>query len=416
MAGFERFLSSSVQADFESATGEAAEDSAGDIAAALGTSSLRVLLDALPGLVCVSSADGRTEYMNKRVTDYTGKSAAELLNFSWTWAIHPDDVESVTRRWLQAVAAGNDHEDEFRIRSAAGVYRWFHSSATPHRDARGRIVRWYAVIHDVDDRKTAEEALQARQAELAHATRVIAMGELAASIAHELNQPLMAIVTDAQTTLLNLAKDRPNLDEARCAVESVVRSGHRAGDILRSIRSLVKKSPVETTELDINSVIGDSLDLMHAELRRHRVSLETEFANHKPVMGDRVQLQQVILNLVVNGIEAMKAVNHRPRLLRVSTQLDEGGNLLTAVEDSGTGLDPATIDRIFDPLFTTKREGMGMGLSICRSIIEAHGGRLWASSNLHHGSVFRFSLPAVKNGIKTDSSSPGSSTDRGRHR
>jgi C4-dicarboxylate-specific signal transduction histidine kinase len=313
--------------------------------------------------------------------------------------VHPEDRSFLQKMVDAAIRDRSGFAFDFRITLPDQSVKYLHGVGHPIVEDCGDVHEFIGTTIDVSERKRNEDALRDAQADLVHVTRMTTMGELVASIAHEVNQPLMAIVTNAQTTLLNLAKDRPNLDEARYAAESVVRNGHRAGDIIRSIRSLVKKSAAETTELDLNSVIGDILDLMRAELRRHDVSLETEFADHEPVMGDRVQLQQVILNLVINGIEAMQAVNHRPRLLRVSTQFDKGGNLLTAVEDSGIGLDPATIDRIFDPLFTTKREGMGMGLSICRSIVEAHGGRLWVSPNLHHGSVFRFSLPAVTNGI-----------------
>jgi predicted ATPase/signal transduction histidine kinase len=312
--------------------------------------------------------------------------------------IHLEDRGFVQKMLDAAIRDRNWFAFDFRITLPDRSVKHVHGVGRPIVEESGNVHEYIGTTIDVSERKRNEDALRDAQAELVHVTRMTTMGELVASIAHEVNQPLMAVVTNAQTTLLNLAEDRPNLEEARSAAEGVVRNGHRAGDILRCIRSLVKKSVPETTELDINAVIGDILDLMRAELRRHHVSLETEFANLEPFMGDRVQLQQVILNLVVNGIEAMKAVNHRPRSLRVSTQLDEGGNLLATVEDTGTGLDPTTIDRIFDPLFTTKPEGMGMGLSICRSIVEAHGGRLWASPNLHHGSVFRFSLPAVANG------------------
>jgi signal transduction histidine kinase len=251
--------------------------------------------------------------------------------------------------------------------------------------------------------RTAE--LQRTMAELTHMNRVATAGVLSASIAHEVNQPLMAIVTNAETCLLWLAKDQPDLVEARQAAERIITSGRRAGDILDNVRSMVRQSASEMKQLDVNELIEDILGLIRAELRRHDIALKTEFfAGLGPVTGNRVQLQQVVLNLVVNGIEALGAVEHGPRSLRVSSELDGEGNAMVAVEDSGTGVDPTKIDRIFEPLFTTKRDGMGMGLSICRSIVEAHGGRLWASPRKPRGSIFRFTLPSATNGLSVGGS------------
>jgi C4-dicarboxylate-specific signal transduction histidine kinase len=248
---------------------------------------------------------------------------------------------------------------------------------------------------DVSARKQSEDALRDAQADLARAARLATMGELTTLIAHEVSQPLMAIVTNADTCLSWLANANPNLDGARQAAERVVRNGHRAGSILKSIRALARKSKPEMAQFDINDAIREILVLLRSELRRQNVSLETELSDGiEPVTGDRVQLQQVVLNLVMNAIEATSAVMHRPRILRVISQLQQSGDVLIAVTDVGTGLDPANMDRIFNAFFTTKPEGMGMGLAICRSIVEAHGGRLWASPQLPHGSVFQFTVPA----------------------
>jgi signal transduction histidine kinase len=210
------------------------------------------------------------------------------------------------------------------------------------------------------------------------------------------NQPLAAIVTNAETCLRWLAHDTPDLDEARRAAERIVNNGHRAGDIIKGIRALARKGSPEVTQVDINEVIREVLVLMRGELNRHHISLETGLSDGlEPVVGDRVQLQQVMLNLIVNGIEAMTASVGEPRLLRITSRMDDRGNVVIAVEDTGAGIDPTKMDRIFDAFFTTKLEGIGMGLSICRSIVEGCGGRLWASPNLPRGSVFRFTLPAV---------------------
>lgn len=250
------------------------------------------------------------------------------------------------------------------------------------------------------ERIRAEEALRNAQADLARVARLTTMGELAASIAHEVNQPLMAVVTNADTCSRWLAQDPPDLDEARQAAERTVSAGHRAADIVRTIRALARKSAPEMTRFDVNAAIADVLTLTRGELQRYDVLLETELAaDLEPVSGDRGQMQQVILNLIVNGIEAMTADIDRPRVLQLSSRMAEPGNVLIAVADTGTGLDPTKASHIFDAFFTTKPEGMGMGLSICRSIVEAHGGRLWASPNSPRGSIFQFTVPVASDGV-----------------
>jgi len=255
---------------------------------------------------------------------------------------------------------------------------------------------------DITERKRGEEALRNAEADLTRVARLTTMGELAASIAHEINQPLTGVVSSGNACLRWLANDRPNLDEARRAAERIVRDGHRAGDIIRSLRALAGKSGPEMTQLDINDMIREVVILMRSELNRHDVMLETELSGGlEPIMGDRVQLQQVILNLIMNAIEAMSAIMRQPRVLRVSSQIDGPGAALIAVEDSGPGLAPETMDRLFDPFFTTKPSGMGMGLSICRSIVDAHGGRLWASPQSPRGAVFQFTVPTAAKKVLT---------------
>jgi C4-dicarboxylate-specific signal transduction histidine kinase len=249
---------------------------------------------------------------------------------------------------------------------------------------------------DITDRKRAEEALRNAEAELARVARLTTMGELAASIAHEINQPLAAVVTNASASLHWLNREEPDLDEARQAISRIARDGTRAGDVIRGLRALAKQSGPELARIDINETIQEVLFLTRSERQRHGVVLQTDlFSGDRPVFGDRVQLQQVMLNLIMNGIEAMSAVTDRPRVLTISSEPTKQASVLVAVEDTGMGLDPTTADRIFDPFFTTKPDGMGIGLSICRSIIEAHEGRLWASPRTPHGMSFRFTVPAA---------------------
>jgi C4-dicarboxylate-specific signal transduction histidine kinase len=225
-------------------------------------------------------------------------------------------------------------------------------------------------------------------------SRLTTMGELTASIAHEINQPLAAIVTQSEAALRFLDRDEPDLEEVQDALSAIRLDGMRAAEVIRSLRALAKKSGPQLTKLDIDDVIREVLALAGGELRRHDVVLHTELAaGDRPVMGDRVQLQQVLLNLIMNSAEAMRDMTERARELKVSSTLAEPGSVLVAVEDNGMGLDPSVAERMFQPFFTTKPDGLGMGLAICRSIVEAHGGRLWVAARAPHGADGRFTVP-----------------------
>ena len=237
-------------------------------------------------------------------------------------------------------------------------------------------------------------ALQEVQSELMHVTRVMTLGELTASIAHEVNQPLAAIVTNGNATLRWLGGATPNLSEARQAVERIIKDSYRASAVISRIRTLVKKTPPRNDLVDLNEVIVEVFTLAQHEARRHRVFLKQQLRHDLPqVRGDRVQLQQVILNLIINGLEAIAQSQNGTRELLVRSDQDDADNVRVAVSDSGEGLDAANLERVFDAFFTTKPDGMGMGLAISRTIIESHGGRLWATSNSPHGAVFQFTLP-----------------------
>jgi PAS domain S-box-containing protein len=249
--------------------------------------------------------------------------------------------------------------------------------------------------NDITERKRAEEALHVAQAELAHVARVATLGEMTASIAHEVNQPLAAVVTNADACQRWLAHQPPNLVESRQSVARIIKAGNRASEVIGRIRALVKKAPPRKDWVDINEIIREVIALARTEVRRHRVSLKAQLSDGLPlVLADRVQLQQVILNLIMNGLEAMSEGVDRLRELQVRSGRSDSNNVLVSVRDSGKGLDPGSLDHLFDAFFTTKPNGMGMGLAICRSIIEAHDGLLWASPNSPRGSVFQFTLPA----------------------
>ena len=250
-----------------------------------------------------------------------------------------------------------------------------------------------ALREQLTERKRTEEALREAQAELAHVTRVMTMGELTALIAHEINQPLAAVVTNANACLRWLMGPIPNLDEAREALARITRDGNRASDVIGRIRALVKKSGTEKARLDLNEAIQEVVGLVQSEIQKSGVTLQMELADDLPqILGNRVQLQQVILNLVMNGIEAMDTVTHRPREILIRSCEHESDQLLIAVQDSGVGIDSQNLGKIFDAFYTTKSQGMGMGLAISRSIVENHGGRLWAVPNDSPGATFQFTL------------------------
>jgi signal transduction histidine kinase len=269
-------------------------------------------------------------------------------------------------------------------------------------------------VMDITARKQAEEAVSKAQSELAHVTRVTTLGELTASIAHEVNQPLAAVVTNANATLRWLSGDSPNLAEAREAIRRIIRDGKRGGEIIGRIRALAKKAPPKKDWLDLNETIGEVIAMARSEVQRNGVLLQTKLANNLPlILGDKIQLQQVILNLLMNAVEAMSGSGEGPRELGVNSEKvaeihgeskeeryenrdltdTEWTHVLITVRDSGPGLDPRRLNRLFDPFYTTKPQGMGMGLAISRSIVEAHGGRLWAKASEPRGAVFQFTLP-----------------------
>lgn len=307
--------------------------------------------------------------------------------------IHPDDRTRVRRTIECASRDGEDFEHGYRLLMPDGSIKHVHARAHAVTDASGET-EFIGAVTDVTARKQAEADLQEMQANLAHVTRVTALGELAASIAHEVNQPLAAVVANAAACLRWLDRPSPDLDEARGAVKSIIKDGNRAGDVLQRVRALVNKTTGQKTPLDVNDVINEVISLVQHELASHRVLLRLELAPALPlVLADRIQLQQVILNLVINGIEAMQPVTDRPRELTIRTDHDEARQILVTVRDSGVGVAGEDAGRLFDAFFTTKSGGMGMGLSICRSIVAAHGGRLSAAGNVGPGATFQFTLP-----------------------
>jgi PAS domain S-box-containing protein len=321
-------------------------------------------------------------------------TTTQLSYATFVERIAPDDRAAFEDVLARAVRQRTRFQYEYRILLPDGSVKHLQSMGRPDVTVSGEP-EYVGVVMDVTERRQAEEALRDAQAELTRVARLTTMGELAASIAHEINQPLAAIVSNGSAGLRWLNRETPDLDEAREALSRMVSDGQRAGDVIRGLRALTKKSGLRLTTLDIDDTIREVLALTHSEVQRHGVVLRTTLAaGDRPAVGDRVQLQQVLLNLILNGIDAMKGVTDTKELT-VSSTLAEPGSVLVSVEDSGPGLDPAIAERIFEPFVTTKADGLGMGLSICRSIIDAHGGRLWASPRVPHGTDLRFTVPTV---------------------
>jgi PAS domain S-box-containing protein len=354
---------------------------------------LRLVIDTIPGLVWSALPDGSAEFLNQRWLEYTGLSLKDGLDWGGKFAVHPEDLARFMDEWKAALAEEKPLETEARLRRADGEYRWLLIRAVPLRDEAGKIVKWYGASADIEDGKRAEETLRKAQSELAHVTRVTTMGELAASIAHEVNQPLSAIVNNGSACMRWLNGAAPNLDEAREAARRIIRDGNRAGEVITRIRALLRKTDAEKSRLDINQIIREVVTLTRNEAAGKGLSMRMELASGLPqVLGDRVQLQQVILNLIMNGIEATSSAPGRPRELLVSSRPHESDKVLIAVRDSGGGLDGQDLEKLFDAFYTTKPQGLGMGLAISRSIVEDHGGQLWAAPNDGPGATFQFTL------------------------
>ena len=479
----------------------------------------RLIVDSIPGLVAAFTPGGEVEFVNRPILEYFGKTLEELKRWGTGGTTHPEDLPRVVEVFTRSIVSGEPFEFEVRARRFDGVYRWFQSRGYPLRDANGRVVRWYNLLIDIDERKRAEqelrrseaflaeaqqlsrvgsfswrvatdeitwseqlyrtfeidrdaqltfevigsrvhpedlpafkkqiersrrdgsqvqleirlqmpdrtvkyvhvvahcrdddgqrefigavqdvtprrlseEALEKVRSELAYVARATSLGVLTASIAHEVNQPLAGIVTNASTCLRMLAADPPDVDGARETARRTIRDGNRASDVMTRLRALFSKKEFSLESLDLNEATREVIALSLSDLQRHRVALQSELADDLPtITGDRIQLQQVILNLLRNASDAMVHVHDRPRQLLIATKLEDAEHVRVTVRDTGTGLPPESLDSLFDAFYTTKSGGMGIGLFVSRSIVERHQGRLWAEPNDGPGATFSFSIP-----------------------
>jgi len=351
---------------------------------------LRLLVETIPALVARSTAQGRLEYVNRRVVDYLGKELGEI----GIRALHPDDRHARGLKWRHAWKTGEPWEDTSRLRRADGAYRWFYGRFEPVLDRAGRVVCWYSVSIDINDTREMEEILRSTRRKLSAVMQIATVAELSASIAHEINQPLASVVTNAHAAQTWLSRNPPNLERAQATLERIVRDGHSAAEVVSRIRALFKEAAPVKALVDINQIVAEVLRVLSDELRDHNIIVETDLEADLPMVeADHVHIQQTLINLVHNAAEAMHGVTDRAKALSVRSQR-HGDELLIQVRDRGVGIKDLTV--IFEPFFTTKESGMGMGLAICRSIVEAHGGRIWATANPGAGMTFSVTLPVPR--------------------
>jgi PAS domain S-box-containing protein len=363
---------------------------------------IRRLVDSNIIGIFIWNLDGRIIDGNEAFLRIIGYDRGDLIagRLNWRELTPPEWQEAADRRVAQLEASGTTqpHEKEYFRKDGTRVPVLVGAAAFEGSSGEG-----VGFVLDLTDRKRAERAYTEVQMELAHANRVAAMGQLSASIAHEISQPLGAVLSYANAASHWLAAQPPAVEEVRGALDFIVKSGVQASEVVDRIRALVKKAPPRTDKLEINEAVLEVIGLTRNEMAKNGISVRTQLAESLPaIQGDRVQLQQVILNLLINAMEAMSARSEGPRDLLISTAKTDSEGVLVAVRDSGPGLAPESVERLFEPFYTTKPGGLGMGLSICRSIIESHHGRLWATANTPHGAVFQFNLPPYSSGEKED--------------
>jgi PAS domain S-box-containing protein len=351
---------------------------------------LRELTEAIPQQIWRTNASGRVEYCNRNLVEYLGREAYELSEGAVAAILHPEDASLFAQSWEAARASERPFEIQARVRGGAD-YRWFLIRGNPQRGANGEIVCWYGVHIDIEAQRRAQQALLISQENLSRLSRTMSMAEMAASIAHELNQPLTALVADSHACRRWLESNPVNIPRAVATTERIVRECTRASAVVSRVRSLFTKSQYVREPTDLNALIRELARLLREDAIRRNVSIKLRLAEGIPVLHvDPVQIQQVLLNLAMNGMDAI-GEGEAPRELEISSEISSDDEVMVSVRDTGVGLDEQIKMRMFEPFFTTKPAGTGMGLSICRSIIEAHQGRIWAD-NLPRGAVFHFTL------------------------
>ncbi len=367
---------------------------------------LQVIIDTIPGMVWSALPDGGGDFANRHFRTYLGLTMDEARNWGWATAVHPEDLPDLMEAWRVMAERVEAGEVEARLRRSDGVYRWFLCRGNPLVDENGDV-KWFGINVDIHDWKLAQDELREAQADLSHMTRVMGMGQLTAAIAHELAQPLFGIMTNASAGLEMLNMKPPHVEGALETVRRTIRDANRASDVTERLRALYSKRDPVVEVVDLNAIAQEVIGFAHGDLRKSGVSLRTSLAADLPVIkGDRIQLQQVIFNFIKNSSEAMDGVFGRLKELEISTMRESGGHVRLAVKDAGVGFDPVMSEKLFSPFFTTKANGMGVGLSVSRAIVESHNGRLWAEPNTVHGATFAFSIPTDESMTPIPSGTP----------
>jgi PAS domain S-box-containing protein len=352
------------------------------------------VMDAAPVMIWVSGKDKGCVWFNKPWLKFTGRRLAQELGNGWSEGVHHNDFDRCVKIYTSHFDGRKDFRMQYRLRRHDGTYRWIDDTGIPRFTLDGTFVGYIGSCIDIHEYREIQSELRRRLLDIAELNRQADSAIFAASVAHEISQPLAGIVYNSAAGLRWLAKETPNVERATVTLNNIAHAGKRAVEIIESIRAISKKEHPARAPLNLNELIQEVLALAEAELHSRHIAVRTTLNETIPdVMADRVQLQQVILNLIKNGVEAMSSVVDSSRVLHLKTEFDSSQNIVVTVEDSGTGIDPENIERIFNRFFITKTQGMGMGLAICRSIIEAHNGRLWAEAGVDQGSLFRISLP-----------------------
>jgi PAS domain S-box-containing protein len=356
---------------------------------------LQGIIETIPSMFWSASPGGETVHINKRVREYSGLSLDDFRNLGWERFLHPADFEETAKAFFRSVQTGESFNAIHRLRRVDGEYRWHHARGEPLRDPEGKIIQWYGLSIDIDERKRAEDRLRLTRTKLNRASRVATVAELSASIAHELNQPLMAVLANAQATKRWLAAEPPNIEEAVASVERVIHDSRGADATMQHIRALFRRDTFEKKEANVAEILNEAVRLVQEDPSKRRVTVESEIGEELPKISvDPIQVQEVLINLITNAIEAMEGSARAPRLI-IRAEADRR-EMSIQVIDNGPGLDDP--EHIFEPFISTKKKGMGIGLAVSRSIVEAHEGQLWAENNPDFGARFTLKLPLTKNG------------------
>jgi len=351
-------------------------------------------MDTAPVMIWVSGTDKGCVWFNRPWLTFTGRSLAQEMGNGWSAGVHRDDFERCIEVYTSHFDGRKDFRMQYRLRRHDGAYRWIDDTGSHRYAGDGAFLGYIGSCIDIHEYREMQSELRRHLLENAELNRQADAAMLAGAIAHEINQPMAAIVSNGSAGLRWLDRENPNIERAKATLNNIVQAGQRAGQIIESLWAISKKENSIRAPLGLNGLIREVLSFTETELQGHQIAARTTLDETIPdVLADRVQLRQVVLNLITNAVEAMNSVDANSRLLHLKTERDESQNIVVTVQDSGPGIDIQNIERIFDRFFTTKTQGMGMGLAICRSIIEAHNGRLWAETGVHHGSLFRISLP-----------------------